>query len=349
MTKGKPMEKATGLPQGKARRIIKESTIHDIAREAGVSIGTVSRALNNKPGVHPETRERVLAISREMNVKSRAGARRKQVAILVHDTQALMAETYAGTLCTNLMIELSAHDMFGMLISSGEIDRLSREIFDGIVTTSWEDRDLDVLRAITKTPIIMARCCKHNDEFLLAGWNHRREGEIVAEHLIAKGHRHIAMMHIDPGDPLSLERRWEGFAKKSAELGVELDPDQCVVFENRTRMAPVLKRIVESGADGLWIPGHQYLAAEGIKILQEVIGVQVPKDISVIGSENYGISTLLQPSLTSIAAPFRDLAARIVESLIASLQTGVRPSPKDPILLEPYLIERDSVANRRLR
>jgi len=46
----------------------KEATIHDIAAQAGVSIGTVSRALNNKPGVHPETRERVLAVSRELNV-----------------------------------------------------------------------------------------------------------------------------------------------------------------------------------------------------------------------------------------------------------------------------------------
>lgn len=332
--------------KGKTGRI-KDTTIHDIAKKAGVSIGTVSRALNNKPGVHPETRERVLAISRDLNVKSRAGARRRQVAILVHDTQSLTSETYAGTLSASLMIELSARDMFGMFISSSEIDRLSREIFDGIVTMSWEERDLDMLRAIKKTPIIMARCCRHNGEFQLAGWNHRREGEIVAEYLIGKGHRHIAMMHSDPGDPLSLERRWEGFSEKAAQLGMELDSDQCVVFEQRTRMAPVLKKLVHAGVDGLWIPGHQYLAAEGIKILQEVIGVEIPKDISVIGSENTGISALLQPSLTSVAAPFRNLANRIVDRLVASIESGESPSPKDPILLEPYLIERDSVSSRR--
>ena len=335
------------MTESGGKRQGKEATIHDIARKSGVSIGTVSRALNNKPGVHPETRERVLAISRELNVKSRVGARRKQVAILVHDTQLLTAETYASTLCTNLMIELSAHDMFGMLIPSNEIDRLTREIFDGIVTTSWEEQDLDVLRSIKKTPIIMARCCKYNEEFQLAGWNHRKEGEIVAEYLIGKGLRHIAMMHSDPGDPLSLDRRWEGFSKKAAELGVELNDDQRIVFEQRTRMAPVLKKMVDSGVEGLWIPGHQYLAAEGIKILQEVIGINVPKDISVIGSENAGISELLQPALTSVAAPFRDLAARIVDQLIASVESGDSPLPKDPILLEPYLIERDSVASRR--
>ncbi len=335
------MAETGGKKQGK------EATIHDIARKSGVSIGTVSRALNNKPGVHPKTRERVLAISRELNVKSRVGARRKQVAILVHDTQLLTAETYVSTLCTNLMIELSAHDMFGMLIPSNEIDRLTREIFDGIVTTSWEERDLDVLRSIKKTSIIMARCCKHNDEFQLAGWNHRKEGEIVADYFLGRGHKRIAMMHIDPGDPMSLDRRWSGFSEKAGELGVQLDDEQCIVFESRARLAPVLKKLVDAGVDGLWIPGHQYLAAEGIKILQEVIGVNVPTDISVIGSENMGVSALLQPALTSVAAPFRDLAARIVDQLIASVESGIGPSPKDPILLDPYLIERDSVGIRR--
>ena len=340
------MSKKINLEKKKIGTTSKGATIHDIAREAGVSIGTVSRVLNNKAGVHPETRKRVLVISRELNVKSRSGARRKQVAILVHDTQSLTSETYASTLCTNLMIELSEHDMFGMLISSRNVDQLTREIFDGIVTTSWNERDLDVLRSIKNTPIIMARCCKYNEEFQLAGWNHRKEGEIVAEYLIGKGLRHIVMMHFDPGDPLSLERRWEGFAGKAAELDVELNDDQRIVFERRTRMAPVLKKIVDSGAEGLWIPGHQYLVAEGIKILQEVIGIEIPKDISIIGSENAGISELLQPALTSVAAPFHSLAARIVDQLITSMESGVSPSPKKPILLEPYLIERESVASR---
>lgn len=329
-----------------AKGHLKEATIHDIARVTGVSIGTVSRALNNKAGVHPETREKVLAASRELNVKSRAGARRKQVAILVSDTTRLVSETYAGALCSSLLIELSRNDMFGMLIASDEIDRLMREIFDGIVTISWEEADLNVLRSIKKTPIIMARCCKYNDEFQLAGWNHRLEGELVARYLIEKGHRKIAMMHMDPGDPLSLERRWAGFSDQAGAMGVELADDQRVVFESRMRMAPVLKKMIDQQVEGLWIPGHQYLAAEGLKILQEIIGARVPQDISVIGSENAGISALLQPSLTAVAAPFQGLAEQIVERLVKSINSGKRPSPKDPILLEPYLIERDSVAVR---
>ena len=325
----------------------KEATIHDIAARAGVSIGTVSRALNNKPGVHPETRERVLGISRELNVKSRAGARRKQIAILPHDTTSLVSEIYAGTLCTYLMVELSRHDMFGMFIGSNEIERLTREIFDGIVTTSWEDRDLGILRTIKDTPIVMARYCTLGNEFHLAGWNHYSEGELAAEHFLNRGHRNIAMMHIDPGDPLSLEQRWAGFSDKAAEMGVKLNPEQRMVYETRSRMASVLKRAVNANVDGLWIPGHQYRSVEGVKILQEIIGVQIPRDISVIGSENEGVSELLNPSLTTIAAPLQALAARIVEHLIASLESGENLLEQEPILLEPYLIERDSVASRR--
>lgn len=324
----------------------KEATIHDIAEKSGVSIGTVSRALNNKPGVHPETRERVLAVSRELNVKSRAGARRKQVAILLHDTNQLMTEIYTGVLCSQLMLELSRNDMFGMFIGSNEIDRLTREIFDGIVTTSWEERDVDILRSIKSTPIIMARCCKSR-EFLLAGWNHRTEGELVAEHLIGRGHRNMAMLHADPGDPLSLRQRWVGFAERAEEMGVTVDPERCMVYDSHARMVSLLKKAVDAKVDGLWMPGHQHRAMAGIKVLQEIFGLSIPRDISVVGSENEGVSELLQPSLTTVAAPLPDLAASIVAHLKISMETGTHPAGDQPILLEPYLIERDSVATRR--
>lgn len=325
----------------------KEATIHDIAAKSGVSIGTVSRALNNKPGVHPETRERVLAVSRELNVKSRAGARRKQVAILLHDTDALSTEIYAGALCSHLMVELSRNDMFGMFISSNEIDRLTREIFDGIVTTSWEDRDLDILRAIKSTPIVMARVCQNNHDFLLAGWNHRTEGELVAEYLINKGHRNIAMLHVDPGDPLSLDLRWQGFVDQAAKMGMELNPEQRMVYDSNARMVSLLKKTVDAEIDGLWMPGHQYRAVEGIKVLQEIFGLRIPRDISVIGSENEGFSELLQPSLTTVAAPLSDLAASIVDHLKTAMETGTSLTANEPIQLEPYLIERDSVGTRK--
>lgn len=73
----------------------------------------------------------------------------------------------------------------------------------------------------------------------------------------------------------------------------------------------------------------------------------IPRDISVIGSENEGISELLQPSLTTVGAPLSDLAASIVEHLKVSMESGQHPSSRKPIQLEPYLIERDSVAVRR--
>lgn len=326
----------------------KEATIHDIAAKAGVSIGTVSRALNNKPGVHPETRERVLAVSRELNVKSRAGARRKQVAILLHDARQISSEIYTEELCSQLMVELSRNDMFGMFIGSNEVERLTCEIFDGIVTTSWEDRDFDVLRKIKSTPIVVARCCREQKGFLLAGWSHRSEGRLVAEHLIGKGHRNIAMLHSDPGDPLSLQLRWAGMEARSQELGAELGPEQCLVYDSHSRMVSLLKRAVDMKVDGLWIPGHQLRAMTGIKVLQEIFGLSVPQDISVIGSENEGISELMQPSLTSIAAPLSGLAQAIVEHLKLAMDSGGSMVEQREIQLEPFLIERDSVALRRL-
>jgi DNA-binding LacI/PurR family transcriptional regulator len=236
--------------------------------------------------------------------------------------------------------------MSGIYIFSAEIDRLSNEIFDGIITTSMEESDLEVLRAITSTPIIMARYCKHGNEFHIAGWNHRAEGALVAEHFISRGHQRIAMLHRRPEDTLGLEHRWEGFVRKAAEMGVKHGENQCHIIETRRRLAPMLKKLIGDGVDGVWMPGHQYYAAEGLKILQEVIGVQVPKDISVIGSENSGVSLLLQPSLTTVAAPFRELADCIVGHLIGLIESKSEGDDPETALLKPFLIERDSVANR---
>ena len=337
-------------PVGKKQKkhSLKESTIHDIAKVAGVSIGTVSRALNNKAGVHPKTRERVLAISRDMNVKSRAGARRKQIAIPVTDRRALVSETYAGALCSHLMLELSRRDMFGMYIGSDEIDRLSREIFDGIITTSWDESDMSVLRTIKKTPIIMARYCKHDDEFIIAGWDHRKEGMLVADHFFNRGHKRIAMLHMQSRDSfnMAVEHRWQGLVKRAKVLGMELSAGQCRIFDSRNRMAPMLKQLVADGIDGLWMPGHEYIAAEGLKILQEVIGVKVPDDISVIGSENSGVSALLQPALTTVAGPFEELVVSIIDRLEAMMIGNPDALKLTPILSTPFLIERDSVAQR---
>ena len=72
----KPKKKRTRTKSGRA-------TIHDIAREAEVSTGTVSRALNNSDDVHPDTREKVLAISRRLGARPRATVKRTHYAVIL--------------------------------------------------------------------------------------------------------------------------------------------------------------------------------------------------------------------------------------------------------------------------
>jgi len=131
-------------------------------------------------------------------------------------------------------------------------------------------------------------------------------------------------------------------------MGMDLKPEQCMVYDSNARMVSLLKKTVDAEIDGLWMPGHQYRAVEGIKVLQEIFGLRIPRDISVVGSENEGFSELLQPSLTTVAAPLSDLAASIVAHLKTSMETGSKLADAEPIQLEPYLIERDSVATRRV-
>ncbi|MES2695821.1 MAG: LacI family DNA-binding transcriptional regulator, partial [Verrucomicrobiota bacterium] len=168
----------------------KKVTIHDIAREAKVSIGTVSRALNNAHNINAETRERVMSISRRLGMRPRGPARRKHFAILVPDRDKIVGGGYVDILVQELLYALSRHGCALSVFTDRQADEIGHWLFDGIFSASWSQLALDTVATLKDTPTIAINyTADRHPAFHVVGWDHKAEGRMVGEYFLERGHR----------------------------------------------------------------------------------------------------------------------------------------------------------------
>ena len=168
--------------------------------------------------------------------------------------------------------------------------------------------------------------------------DHFGSGYLAARHLIEHGRKRLAFFG---GDYPPFAERLAGFKKALVEADLPVD-ERCVSLYNPSiTHASVLTRMVRAGADGIYAPGSSFQAMECLHVLTYVMGLKVPQDIALIGGENEGVSGLLNPPLTTIEEPLREMAERAAE-MLDRLTSGNR-APQRNVTLPVRLIERNSV------
>jgi DNA-binding LacI/PurR family transcriptional regulator len=332
---GRPKQVATATAAHNVRR----PTIYDLARLADVSPGTVSRVLNNRDRVNPDTRNRVLRAATELNLKPRASVRFREVAILSEPTYPDRVEGYAATLTAHLSFAFSRRNI-GVLLPTNPIEELPGMFLDGIIAVT---EDLALKALVTeleqRMPVV------HMDKFPvdptenIVCSDHFGAGHMAARYFIERGRRKLAFLG---GDYAPFAERLKGFRQAMVEADLPVD-DRCVtLFGPEINHAAVVTRLVRAGADAIYAPGSSFQAMECLHLLTYVMGRKVPQDISLIGGENEGVSTLLNPPLTTIEEPLREMAeqaATMLDRLTAGETLSVRNA-----MLPVRLIERNSVA-----
>lgn len=328
----------------KTRARKKRVTVQEIARQADVSIGTVSRALNNAAGVDPETRERVLTLSRRLGVRPRRSGGLLHVAMIVTDRRDSMPGGYAPSILYELVHELAARDIAMTLIPESDVEKISRHIYDGVLSAAWNPRVWEELDRLTHTPVVLLNRFEMADRFHVVGWDHVAEGRAVAEYLISQGHERPAFVAISDAN-FSSKRRLEGFRDGCTKAGIGLPEERIEMLDSRSLLFAAIKRVVDHRADCIFLPGQNLFAAEALSVLN-AIGLRVPADISIVGGENPVWSELLNPPLTTIESPLRELAVLAVDHLLALVEK--RKAGPTEVLLATRIIERKSVRSRRL-
>jgi LacI family transcriptional regulator len=317
----------------------KKATIYDLARLAEVSPGTVSRVLNNRDKVKPETRERILRAAKELNLKPQVSVRTRQIAILSEPTFTDRIEGYAATLTAHLAFAFSRRNI-GVLLPSNPFEQLPGAFLDGVIAVTFDKGLRSMLADLeTRLPVVYMDKFDAEPRQLSVCSDHFASGYLAAKHLLARGKKKLAFMGGD--NPPFLERL-KGFRKALAEAKVPADDRLLLPMAPGVNHFSAVTRIVRAGADSIYAPGTSFQAMECLHILTYVMGLKVPQDISLIGGENEGVSIIQNPPLTTIEEPLRDMAEQAV-AMIDTLTSGERLQTRQ-ITLPVKLIERDSVS-----
>jgi LacI family transcriptional regulator len=329
----------------------RRSTIHDLAREAGVSKTTVSRVLNGSPDVAAETRSRVLAaidaLGFQVNLAARAlrTSRSGLIGLLVPVLNEVFSE-----IASQLDRELSAHG-FNLLIatSNWETDRdlltleaLHSRGVDALVISLADDRNPEIgayLRSLDRPIVLLDREVRGvvSDSVL----TDQRGGVTQAvEHLAGLGHRSIGLITMSPRTRPGREA-YANYAAACAAWNLRCDPELTIQsdhFDPRAGRSGV-DRLVSAGADAIMALGPMGLVTGVLERLGES-NLRIPDDISVISYDENPLAFVKPPRLTVIARPIGEIG-RLASQLVTTRLANLEASPRVEVV-QTRLIVRDS-------
>lgn len=337
----------------------KRVTIRQVAREAGVSTQTISRVINNRPDVAPDTRLRVERVIARLGYRPSAIARS-----LIHQRSHTLGVVatgldYFGPSRTLVGIEKQVRSQgYSLLLDLLHhpetedveliLNRLLSRQVDGIL---WAVPEIGNNRAWLHTsnlhlqvPVVFLNM-DPQPELALATIDNRLGGRLATGHLISQGYRHIGII-TGPLDWWEARQRQIGWQDALQEAGFPAG-DRQVVEGNWS---------AESGDHGIRVLLEQFpemqavfasndQMALGVLRAAHAMGRQIPQDLAVVGFDNIPESAYFWPPLTTVAQPLVDLGCKAVvkltELIDAEDQNSAPPSELSVSLL-PELIVRDS-------
>lgn len=317
----------------KAKRL----TIYDVARLANVSPGTVSRVLNNKDRVKPETRKHVLELARKLGLRPQVRARRNEIAIVTESAFRDRITGYAGAMSSHLAFALARRNMT-ILQPPDSIENLEDTFIDGIFAVTFLPPLLEMLARLEKrVPVVYIDLFENVGKRYVVRSDHEQSGYLAARHFLTRGRKKPAFL--SRNNAPSRERR-DGFMRALREAGLPIREELLLLEPEGAPVRPSIDRLVTLGADALFVPGASMQAVEALHYLQCGLKLRIPQDISVIGGENEGVSESLIPPLTSIVEPAHEMAeaaADLMEKLISG-----NPAVQRVITLPVRLLNRVS-------
>ncbi len=355
----------------------KKVTITEVAHEAGVSIGMVSRVLNGDQSarVSPETRERILQIAERSGYAANffAAALRTERTGIIGVLSPNLSGTFLGLLTmalqraaqergVELLVVLPKTDSQGL---ATQIQWMQTMLFDGFLLLS---DTLDYQNAIRKLQLIdkpyVSVCAGLHTEGPLVNSDDEYALKLATDYLCDLGHRRIALLY-SSNWPLGRDyQRYFYQALRSRHLPYvpELVIDirdalyvpQSPKFQDSWTIKPMnaVQRLMQiPDPPTAILCANDGFAIACIKGLMQ-IGLRVPDDVSVIGYNNELISTLFHPELTTVRQPLEEIASSAIDMLRSILDhEGLDRSQLALMrrIIRPELIERDSCAPCRSR
>lgn len=330
------------------------TTIRDIAAEAGVSAMTVSNVINGRTAkVSPATAERVRAIMQRQGFvpngpATALSANRSNIVALVHAGKLgrRQPSPHDSIFVDEVERRLSAAGRYLMIRSADDVALTAAELrswrIDGAVILGTFTSDADEVQAKLAMPLVFVDNYSTSSQIQRVGIDDFKGGLLAGRHLLAAGHRRLALVAPGVDQPGVIHQRYAGFCAALDEAGIAQDSLELIDCEPFFDDGVTLGSALAQRADrptGIFATAD-IIAIGLLKGLLEA-GLAVPGDVSLIGFDDLPEARYVTPSLTTIR---QDIPAK-AEVAVATLLALVEGGPVEAtVCLDVDLVERGSVA-----
>lgn len=331
-------------------------TIHDVAREAGTTIGTVSKALNNSYTISGEMTAHVKEVAERLGYRPNARAQmlarqtNREIAFLAALPRDIafnnphMFEILVGaeSPLTAKGFSIKLYNCDADTVCHLAKDIMERKFADGLLLhASVVTRELSVLLTRTEIPHIVIGKPNFTNSLCWIDNNNQLAGELAADYLLRSGHQNLAFIGGLDNDKISQDRL-EGIKTRLKEDNLVLDVDNVYSVESIVKNgAEATNTLVATGTmpDAI-ICANNLLAFGCMRALQQK-NINIPGDVSLITFDDYPLAQLVSPALTTVSIDVYEMgvsAGKLLVNKIKKPELHVQT-----FTTMPRLIERESV------
>ncbi|QGX65080.1 catabolite control protein A [Bacillus sp. ms-22] len=323
-------------------------TIYDVAREANVSMATVSRVVNGNPNVKPTTRKKVLeAIDRlgyRPNAVARGLASKKTttVGVIIPDISSIFYSELARGI-----EDIATMYKYNIILSNSDqntdkelhlLNTMLGKQVDGIVFMGGNITDVHVEEfKRSPVPIVLAASVEEQAQTPSVNINYEQAVYDSVQLLVEKGHKRIAFVSGPMSEPINSVRKLAGYKRALEEAGIAFD--EALVAEGDYSYdsgIDALDNLLDQSDKPTAVIAATDEMALGVIHGAQDRGVSIPEDLEVIGFDNTRLSLMVRPQLTTVVQPTYDIGA-VAMRLLTKLMN--KEQVEDQIVELPHRIE----------
>lgn len=334
-------------------------TIKHIAKVAGVSVSTVSRALRHDPKANVKTTQRVLDIAQKLNyypdyhAKTMRQRKTGTIGVILNDlTNPFYSEILAEI---GEVLYKKEYSMF-ICYSNWDLDRerknvlslLSRRVDGVVICPVHEESENIQLLSDNGVEVVIIDCYPFFKENSYVYTEHGKGAIIATEYLIRNGHRNILLFT----GPLhgSLEHNFvNGYFETLKKYGIEAREEFMIRSKELTIESAyeTFKKLITENRQGIGIDFTAVvticdLFAVGIYRVANELGFNIPGNYSIVGYDNIDVTAALAPPLTTIHQPRKEIGTESVKILLNNIENETMKDQKI-VTFEPFIVVRGSV------
>jgi len=324
-------------------------TIYDVAREANVSMATVSRVVNGNPNVKPATRKKVSEVIERLGYRPNAVARglaskkTTTVGVIIPD----ISSTFFAELARGIE-DIATMYKYNIILSNSD-QNLEKELHllntmlgkqvDGIVFMGGNiTKELVEEFEKSPVPIVLAGSIEESEKIPSVNIDYEIAAYDAIKLFIEKGHKQIAFVNGPLNEPINGEKKLNGYKRALSEAGIAFN-EELIVEGDYTYDSGIeaIEKLMEAETRPSAVFSASDEMALGIIHGSEDKGYKIPEDLEVISSDNTRLSLMIRPKLTTVVQPLYDIGAVAMRLLTKYMN---KEEVKEHIVVLPHRIEQ---------